>query len=284
MPDPNRLLTTVRRAAQAFRQTPGRRGRLDRPPGATEILVVGDLHGQVENFRKVLERAELAKHPGRHLVLQELIHGPFRYPAGGDKSHQLVDLIAALKCQFPDRVHYLLGNHELAQWTGQWIGKADEDFTDLFRAGVQAAYGDWADRIYEAYLDLFSAAALAVQTANRVFICHSLPSAPRLKDFEPALLEHDELPPSKLRGGGPIHALLWGRDTTPENAAAFLAKVDADLLITGHIPCDKGFEAPNDRQLILDAAGATACYCLFPADRPITHADLLSGVGRLWGE
>src|SRR5207302_5822715 len=26
---------------------------------------------------------------------QELIHGPFHYPSGGDKSHQLVDLLAA---------------------------------------------------------------------------------------------------------------------------------------------------------------------------------------------
>jgi hypothetical protein len=284
MPDPNRLLTTIRRAAQAFRQTPGRRGRLVRPERATEVLVAGDLHGQVENFRKVLERAQLAKHPGRHLVLQELIHGPFRHPAGGDKSHQLVDLVAALKCQFPERVHYLLGNHELAQWSGQWIGKADEDFTDLFRAGVRAAYGDWADRIYEAYLDLFAAIPLAVQTANRVFISHSLPSAQRMKNFEAAVLEHDLETPGQVAAGGPVHALLWGRDTAPETVATFLVKVDADLLVTGHIPCDKGFEAPNDRQLILDAAGANGCYCLFPADRPVTHADLLRGVGKLWGE
>jgi hypothetical protein len=57
--------------------------------------------------------------------------------------------------------------------------------------------------------------------------------------------------------------------------------MDADLLITGHIPCERGFETPNDRQLILDAMGAPACYCLFPTDRPLTHAELVGGVATL---
>ena len=77
--------------------------------------------------------------------MQELVHGPFRYPQGGDKSHQLVDLIAALKCQYPQRVHYLLGNHELAQWRRQAIGKGDVDQNELFRTGITNAYGDRAE-------------------------------------------------------------------------------------------------------------------------------------------
>ena len=38
---------------------------------------------------------------------------------------------------------------------------------------------------------------------------------------------------------------------------------------------------PNLWQLILDACGPNACYCLFPADRPVTAAELLAGVGKL---
>src|SRR5258708_5881575 len=90
MPDPHRLLGTLVQAIAAFRSTPGRRGRLVQLEGAGEVLVAGDLHGNVENFRLLLEKAQLGKHPERHLVLQELVHGPFCYPAGGDKSHQLV--------------------------------------------------------------------------------------------------------------------------------------------------------------------------------------------------
>lgn len=109
MPNPERLLQTLRRAIDAFRATPGRHGRVISLTNVTEVLVVGDLHGNVANFRLALQRANLRLYPQRHLVLQELIHGPFRYPDGGDKSHQLLDLTAALKCEFPERVHYLLG-------------------------------------------------------------------------------------------------------------------------------------------------------------------------------
>lgn len=278
MPDPDRLLRTLSQALRAFRDTPGRRGRLVCLTGASDVLVAGDLHGNLENFRLLLERADLRGHPGRHLVFQELIHGPFDYPTGGDKSHQLIDLLAALKCQYPRQVHLLLGNHELAQATNQWIGKGERDQNYLFRLGVETAYSARAADIYAAYLDLFAAVPLALRTPNRVFLCHSLPRAGRLDTFDPAVLERDVSDAGDLDLGGAIHSLLWGRDTSLETATAFLAKVDADLLITGHIPCAEGFEAPNDRQVILDALGAPAGYCLFPAEGTLTHARLVQCV------
>src|SRR5258708_4251265 len=174
MPEPTRLLRTLQQAIQAVRHTPGRKGRLVSLQEAGEVMVVGDLHGNVENFRKVLQKADLQKHSGRHLVLQELIHGPHKYPAGGDKSHQLLDLFAALKCQFPRQVHMLLGNHELSQWTNRLIGKGNIDYNELFREGVKTAYGPQADNIYAAYLELFAAIPLAVLTLNRVFISPTL--------------------------------------------------------------------------------------------------------------
>jgi hypothetical protein len=278
MPDADRLLLTLRRATRAFLDTPGRRGRLVALQEVTEVLVAGDLHGNVENFRRLLLRADLGKHPSRHLVLQEVIHGPFTYPDGTDKSHQLVDLTAALKCQFPRRVHFLLGNHELSQANERRIAKADVDLNDLFRAGVRTAYADRADEVYAAYLGLFAVVPLALRTPNRVFLSHSLPPPALLPQFDPAVLERDTATPEETRTGGSVHALVWGRDTSAANAAAFLARVDADLLITGHVPCEDGFEAPNDRQLILDSLGAPAAYCLFPTDRPLTHPELLKYV------
>ncbi|MCI0463191.1 MAG: metallophosphoesterase [Gemmataceae bacterium] len=281
MPDPQRLLTTLRRAADAFRATPGRKGRTVALADCDEILATGDMHGHLENFRAVHKLADLGAHPRRHLVLQEVVHGPFRYPGGGDRSHQLLDLVAALKVQFPRQVHFLLGNHELSEWTERSIEKADEDLNALFRQGVNTAYGAHEAEIYEAYRGLFAAAPLALRAPNRVFLCHSLPSAKRLETFDLAALERDELTEEDLVFGGSAHALVWGRDTSAATAAIFLQKVDADLLITGHIPCDDGFTAPNDRQLILDSMGAMACCCLFPTDRPLTHQELLACVRPL---
>ena len=130
MPDPAKLLPILTRAAATFRATPGRTGRVVALTDATDMLVGGDLHGHLGNFQALMKRADLANHPRRHLVLQEAIHGPFRYPDGGDKSHQMLDLIAALCCQFPGRVHFLPGNHELAQATGRAILKGDDFYNE----------------------------------------------------------------------------------------------------------------------------------------------------------
>ncbi len=281
MPDPQKLLTTLRQAAQLFRATPGRTGRFTRLPAGAEVMVVGDLHGNVENFRLALKIANLAQQPKRHLVLQEVVHGPFQYPQGGDKSHQLLDLVAALKCQFPARVHFLLGNHELAQWQNQRIGKGAGDQNQWFYAGVESAYGEQAATVYEAYLDLFDVADLALRTENRVFISHTYPSAKNVPGFELAILERDEIADEEKKLGGAVHSIVWNRDHSQANVEAFLAKVDADWIITGHIPCEEGFATPNDRQIILDALATPACYCLFPTDRPTTQQALVACVGTL---
>lgn len=278
MPDPARLQRTLQQAIQAFLSTPGRRGRRIEIQDADDLMVVGDLHGNLENFRRLLDRAALPEHPRRHLVLQELIHGPFRYPTGGDKSHQAQDLLATLKCQYPHQVHMLLGNHELSQATGQWVAKADDDLNALFRQGVDTAYGEQAEAIYGLYCNLLAVLPLAVVCPNRIFLSHSLPNSRRLTTFDPAVLERFPSPPVELQPGGSVHALVWGRDTSPATVVEFLRRVDADLLITGHIPCPDGFMVPNDRQIILDAAGAPACCCLFPTDRALTHAELVACV------
>lgn len=266
-------LQTLRRAVLAFRDTPGRRGRLVALDG-DDVFVVGDLHGHVENFRQMLLRADLANHPRRHLVVQELIHGPFRYPSGGDKSHQLVDVICALKCQFPARVHYLVGNHELAQATGKQVMKGDANLNDQFALGVRLAYGERADEVYSIYLDLFAAIPFALRTTGRTFLSHSLPSMARMAEFDPVALEREPTGDRALAPGGSLYALVWGRDTREETVAEFLKKVDADVLVSGHIPCEHGFELPSPRHVIVDSLGSPAGYALLPADRAVTPEEL----------
>jgi hypothetical protein len=278
MPDPARLLNTLQKAIQAFRDTPGRLGRIVSLDNATEVFATGDLHGNVENFRAILVKADLAKHPQRHLVLQEVVHGPHRYATGGDKSHQLLDLIAALKCQYPRQLHFLPGNHELSQATNRLIAKDNVDLNELFRDGVRTAYAPRDEEVYAVYLELLDVAPLMLRTPNRVLLSHSLPNAKHLPQFDLAILEQDTQDEAALQYGGTVHSLVWGRDTSLTNVTAFLQKVDVDLLITGHIPSEQGYSVPNERQLILDSLGATACYCLFPTDRTLSHAELVACV------
>jgi hypothetical protein len=272
------MLSTLRRATEFVTRTPGRTGHLINLQDCTEVLVAGDLHGHIANFQVVLKAADLANHPTRHLVLQEVVHSEFKYPAGGDKSHQLVDLFAALKCQYPMRVHLLPGNHEMAQMTGRTIGKGSESQNEGFIAGVRTAYGAaWQD-VYAAYVALFRALPLALRTPNAVFLSHTLIPGRHLPAFHLTQLLQDSYADADYQPGGVVYGLLWGRDTSQETADEFLRKVDSDLLVSGHIPTDTGYEVPNSRQLIVDCSASPAAYVLFPADRPITQAELVAGV------
>jgi hypothetical protein len=282
MPDPQKILATVRRAADLFRTTPGRQGSLVTLDSAEDVMVVGDLHGNVNAFRQILGEAALPKNPGRHLVLQELVHGPWMYPdEAGDKSHQLVDLVSALKCQYPDRVHLILGNHELSELTGRPIGKNGVYLNTLFRQGLETAYGESAAAIEQAYHVLFAALPLAVRTPNRVFLCHTIPDAVDLDRLDLELLRTGVWSPESMMRGGTIYALTWGRDLDADTVDRFATMVDADWFITGHQPCDEGFLQPNHRQIIIDGTDPYPTYCLFPARDAVTLETLLAGVHSL---
>jgi hypothetical protein len=281
MPDPEKILSTVRRATTLFRNTPGRSGGVVTLPfdAVDEVLVVGDLHGNLPAFRKVLEVAALAKHPRRHLVLQELVHGPKQYPDdGGDRSHQLVDLVCALKCQYPDRTHLILGNHELSELTARPIAKNGVALNALFRQGVDTAYGARGAEVYEAYLGLFAALPLVVRTPNRVLLCHTIPDGPELDALDLDVLKLDTWPPEAMKRHGAVYNLTWGRDTAPETVDRFAAMIDADWFITGHQPCDEGFHLANHRQIIIDGTDPYPAYCLFPATKPVTVGSLIKQV------
>jgi Calcineurin-like phosphoesterase len=244
-----------------------------------EVLVAGDLHGNLDNFRKILKAADLANHPRRHLVLQEVIHGPWTYPSGSDRSHQLLELVAALKVQSPGQFHFLPGNHELSQFTDRPIGKLSEtgdrlNLNELFRQGVALAHGEHFEAIYAAMGELIAAAPLALHTPNRVFFSHSLPSFGNLPEFSPRALEHSPSLPADLAVGGTVYSLLWGRDTRAETVSAFLRLVDADFLITGHMPCDQGFQMPSERHLIVDSQASPAACALVPTTRPLEAGEL----------
>jgi Calcineurin-like phosphoesterase len=283
MPDPKRLINTIKRATQLFRSTPGRNGMIvELNQSAEDVLIAGDLHGNLAHFQCLLDRARLDRNPRRHLVLQELIHGDSKYPNGGCKSHQLVDLVAALKSQYPDRVHFILGNHELSEILARPIIKGGVRTGDLFRHGIDIAYGTHSGEIFAAYIELFDSLPLAVTTANRVFMSHSYPESEDMnRDFNVSILRSKSVGEICKSDERSLHDLLWGRDGEEITARRFASLVQADLLVTGHMPCPQGFRTPNSLQLILDCSRFPACYCLFSNQHPLALSDLRAGVRTL---
>jgi hypothetical protein len=282
MPDPQKILATIRKAAELSRATPGRRGAVIEISEADDVMVVGDLHGNLPAFREALGVAAMDRHPKRHLVLQELVHEIKKDDdERPDRSHRLVDLVSALKCQYPERVHLILGNHELSELTGRKIGKDGQTLNARFRQGLELSYGASAQSVFQAYRQLFAALPLAVRTPNRVFICHTLPDADTLDQLDLALLQADQWPEESMERGGTIYALTWGRDTTPETADRFAAMVDADLFVTGHQSCDIGFRQANHRQIIVDGTNPYPAYCLVPTRTPVSIKSLFHSTNIL---
>ena len=177
MPDPKKVLTTIRRATELMRATPGRSGGIVTLETAAEVMVVGTCTAISRHSRRCWRSRPSSVNPGRHLILQELIHGPLMYPDDkGDRSHQLLDVFTALKCQYPERVHLILGNHELSELTGRSIGKDGEGLNAKFRRGVETAYGESAGEILESYKTLFAVAPPGGADAQSRL---RLPHAPR---------------------------------------------------------------------------------------------------------
>ena len=274
------VIQTCRRAAAANRSATGRTGSLVSLGSdvCDELMVTADLHGNRLNFHRLLEIADLPSKPRRHLVMQEVCHGGPLYPSGrGCMSHLLLEDVVRLKVAYPDRFHFILSNHELAELTDYPISKNRRMLNLLFRGGLHEMYGERAERVRAAYCEFLGSCPLGLRLASGVFICHSLPEQTDLLGFDTSVLER-RLGPSDLVPHGPVFRMVWGRDSRPANAAAFARLVDASLLINGHEPCCEGFAAPSEHQIILDCCGAKACYLILSADKPARHAELVSQI------
>jgi hypothetical protein len=248
---------------------------------ADDVMVTGDLHGHRENYERILRIADLAGHPRRHLVLQEVCHGGPAYPGGGGcQSHTLLADVIRLKARYPERVHFLLSNHELAELTDYPIVKARRMLNLSFRCGLHEAYGHDAERVREGYLQFVGTSPLAVRLPGDVVVTHSLPEDVDRRGFPVEVFDRS-LTPDDFREQGPLFQLVWGRDYRPENAAAFASLVGAKVLIHGHDPCPQGFKVPNALQVILDCCSSPASYLILPTALHLDHRQIVERVRPL---
>jgi hypothetical protein len=277
------IIAMLARAADANRQTPGRQGNVVviGPDLADEVMITGDLHGHRRNFNLIRRTAALDKHPRRHLILQEICHGGPQYPQnGGCMSHTLVEDVARLKADHPQRVHVILGNHELAELTDYPIQKSRQMLNVMFQMGLECMYGDAADRVRAALLFFLRTCPLAIRLPHGVFVSHSIPEFVDTREFDAGIFQR-ELEQAELLERDSVFRLVWGRDYRSQNAQAFANLVGAQLLINGHEPCPEGFIVPNPNQIILDCCGERACYLVLPTDRELSQAEAVARIGRL---
>jgi hypothetical protein len=270
-------------ATEANLKTPTRRGNVIviTPEEADDVLITADLHGHRRNFNAIRKLADLEAHPRRHLVMQEVCHGGPTYPSnGGCMSHTMLEDVAKLKAKYPDRVHFLLSNHELAEATDYPILKSKKMLNLMFRLGLQEVYGPAADKVREAFVPFIKSCPVAVRLPGEIVICHSLPEEVDRRGFDVSVLERP-LGALDFKEHSELFRMMWGRDYRQENAQAFAKLIGAQVMIHGHEPCEEGFSVPNATQVIVDCCGEKACYLLLSTAVPYTHPQVVEQIRPL---
>jgi len=278
-----KVIATFDAAARANLETPGRQGNMVviTPELGEEVMITGDLHGHRRNFNLIKRTAALDAHLRRHLVLQEACHGGPTYPQnGGDMSHTLLEDVAKLKTQYPDRVHFILGNHELAEVADYPIQKNNQMLNLLFRLGLQQMYGPAADKVREAFFPFLKTCPLAVRLPGGIFVSHSIPEDCDKRKFDRSVFTRKLNDLDFLERTG-VFQLVWGRDYRPENAKAFAELVEARVLLNGHEPCQRGYNAPNQYQVIIDCCSDKGAYVILPTGEALGQAEILERIELL---
>lgn len=256
-------------AAQLIRDDSYCDGSLLDFPDFGQVVMTGDMHGHHRNFEKLVKYADLDHARARHVILHELIHAEHSGPIGNDDSIELIVRAARWKTQFPDQVHFLQSNHEMAQYTGKDIIKGGRIVNYDFDCSLQRIYGNGADDVRDALREFIASFPLAARTPNRIFLSHSLPNITDLGTFDPNVLRRP-LGGKDLVEGGDAYAMVWGRRHPPKLLDKLARDFDVDFFICGHQPQESGAAVLNDRQIILASDHNHGTFLPFDLKKPYT--------------
>ena len=255
----------------------GRAGQVITLPDHGEVYMTGDLHDHRTNWRKLLAAADLPEHPDRHLILHELIHGDHFDEAGAEDSWKILYEACELKLDFPEQVHFLMANHDLAQIHGEGIMKAGLSVCEAFNAAVKRDFGTGGTMVQVAITEFLLSLPLAIRTPAGLLFTHSLPKDDEIDAFDFTVFDRMPLQGSDYkRKVGPVYQLIWGRGVTPEGVDKFAEKMDAKMIVTGHQPQEAGFKVNGDRHLILASDHSQGVFLPLDLSREYDMPDLVS--------
>ena len=264
-------------AARLNREDPLLEGSTLVFPNYGQLVMTGDLHGHRRNFERLKHYCDLEHAGPRHVILHELIHEDVPTLAGRDTSHELLLDAARWKCEFPDQVHFLLSNHELAQLTRHEISKNGRIVTVAFEESVREAYGRDADEVLAGLDELIRSYPLAGRTPNRVLVSHSLPGLRELATFDATVLSR--IPNDQdLHDGGSAHALVWGRYQSAAALQTLGELLDVDFFICGHQPQETGYEVLHEKMIILASDHNHGVFLTLDLSNPVTLESLIRNI------
>lgn len=232
-------------------------------PDSGTLIATGDLHDHPVHLARLLSLANLTGDggasggPPAHLTLHELIHSD-RLVNGMDFSYRMLARAAALKSAFPEHVHVLLGNHEIAQLTGSPVVKDGVKCVEAFDEAVDYAFTAKADAVREALHAFLRALPLGLRVRTGrpegdVLCAHSLPGPGLMDRFDPNVLtrglNEEDFQPRR----GSAYLMTWGREHTPEQIRGLGARWGVGMFILGHEHAADGFTRVSDECVVLNS-------------------------------
>jgi len=276
----DQVVETFGAAADENRMEPLRHEQVVFLPAEGELWMTGDLHDHRRNFEKLVKAVDLGNNPQRHLVLHELIHGDHYDAAGAEESWITLYKAAELKCDFPEQVHFMLANHDLAQVHGKGIMKAGLSVCEAFTKGVKKAFEGSHHVVTAAITEFLLSLPLAVKAENGVFCCHSLPTDDQIDTFDYSIFERPLTGPDYAARSGPVYQLIWGRNMSPATVDKFAEQVGASVIINGHQPQETGYATNGDKQLILASDHNQGVFLPIDLSRSYTLEDLVANLQK----
>lgn len=272
----NRATEIFLEAAKLNREDPLLSGSQLLFPDYGQLVMTGDLHGHRRNFDKLKRFCDLEHAGARHVILHEIIHEEVEGLGGEDTSYQVLLDAACWKCDYPDQVHFLLGNHDLAQMNQHEITKNGRVVTMDFENAVRKAFGAEA-KVMDAINTFLCSLPLVGRTKNRVMLSHSLPSPRLLPAFDPTVLTR--VPTEEdLNERGSAHALVWGRYHSESALETLATLLDTDWFVCGHQPQETGHAFLHDRMLILASDHNHGVFLTLDLKKPVTAESLARNI------
>ena len=175
------------------------------------IIVVADIHGDDEKFRKALKSISLKK-VDKLILLGDLIDR-------GKNSKKVLDTILLLKNNGFENIIYIRGNHE--QMLLDSVENDEKEYIWIKNGGdktLQSFRANYANQIPEIYINLLKNSILYYELENYFFVHAGLNF-----DLEDPLED--------------THSLMWIRDISIEKYKK--SKYSSKTIIHGHTPCEK---------------------------------------------
>ena len=274
---PQTIIDLLNRGIDANNADRFRKANLISLPSKTNLVVAGDIHGHVRNFERIVAFADLSNNPDRHVILQEIIHGGIKDSYGNCSSYKLLFKAVQHKVQFPDRVHFLLANHDTAFINNSKVMKEGREMNSSMRQAIEREFELASDSILLAIRQFLFSQPLAVRCENRIWLSHSLPADRFLELFEVGIFNR-KLKINDIVRPGSAYLLTWGRRHSQRLLNKMADLLDVDNFILGHQAQKNGWSIPHENLIIIASDHNHGCILHIDLSKSYTIEQLTEAV------